>query len=472
MSKIATLLARKSSVPPIVPKLLEQPETAVDLDEELFSAIGAQLGSSNETLRNLLLNANHKIGELDTIKDAVARLVSPVSKALREFETEKADKINLQAALSNTRTAYGKLRNEVTELEKKAAGLERETEQLRKDLAFADNAAKALETIRGELAIDIAGRRAQIADLEGRLSQDAVELKGLRDENERIKNRQLAIDKHIVQVEAEVNGLRQKLVLTEDEKRALQTAFEKSAGDAQRLTRRLAEAENNLNATMARLRNTENTLAEVTSERGRLSASLEEANERHSGELTKQQMRFDALQARSNATDRLLTEAREHMSARSEDVRVLERRLSETTLERDALATRVSTMEADLFQREAVLRDGEQARTTLLERASALAKAYNTKEAELAQAQETIRTLTDKIGFIDEQVRNTRQSVEKQTEELGEALRREKVERAVVEGALEAARKDFSRLMREVMALEQQKIAREPLPVLRSANAA
>jgi hypothetical protein len=42
----------------------------------------------------------------------------------------------------------------------------------------------------------------------------------------------------------------------------------------------------------------------------------------------------------------------------------------------------------------------------------------------------------------------------------------------VVEGALEAARKDFGRLMREVMTLEQQKIAREPLPDLRSANAA
>jgi hypothetical protein len=41
----------------------------------------------------------------------------------------------------------------------------------------------------------------------------------------------------------------------------------------------------------------------------------------------------------------------------------------------------------------------------------------------------------------------------------------------VVEGALEAARKDFSRLMRELMALEQQRNAREPLE-LRSANAA
>ena len=80
------------------PRPLEQNDNSVDLDEELFSAIGAQLGSSNETLRNLLLNANHKISELDAIKEAVAKLVSPVSKALREFETEKADKINLQAA--------------------------------------------------------------------------------------------------------------------------------------------------------------------------------------------------------------------------------------------------------------------------------------------------------------------------------------------------------------------------------------
>ena len=42
----------------------------------------------------------------------------------------------------------------------------------------------------------------------------------------------------------------------------------------------------------------------------------------------------------------------------------------------------------------------------------------------------------------------------------------------MVEGALEAARKDFGRLMREVMTLEQQKLARDPLPIMRSANAA
>jgi crescentin len=474
MSKIAALLARKSSpsastVPAI--KAAEPNDNNLDLDEELFSAIGAQLGSSNESLRNLLLNANHKINELDAIKDAVGKLVAPVSKALREFETEKADKINLQAALSNTRTAYGKLRNEVSDLEKKAGALERESDQLRKDLAFADNAAKALETIRGELTTEIAQRRAQIADLEGRLNQETVETKSLRDENDRLKTRQMTVDKHIVQVEAEINALRQKLVLADDEKRALTVAFEKSAGDVQRLARKLAETENQLSATHSRLRNTESSLAEVTSERGRLSAALEEATERHAGEITKQQMRFDALQARSNATDRLLTEAREHLSARSEDVRVMERRLSETTLERDNLATRLSTAETELFQREAAARDAETSRTALLDRAGALAKAYNTKEAELGQAQEAIKTLTEKVAFLGDEAGKRQQNVEQEIEEINEALRREKVERAVVEGALEAARKDFSRLMRELMALEQQRNAREPLE-LRSANAA
>jgi chromosome segregation ATPase len=477
MTKIAALLNRKPANPATVPGIkataaIDKDDTALDLDEELFSAVGTQLGSSNETLRNLLLNANAKIGELDAIKESVTKLVAPISKALREFETEKADKINLQAALANTRTAYGKLRNEVTELEKKCGGLERECEQLKKDLAFADNASKALETVRGELGIDIATKRAQIVELESRLGQEAAETRALREENERLKNRQGTVDKHIVQVESEINALRQKLVLIEDEKRALQTAFEKASGDATRLARKLAETENAFSAMQSRLRSTENSLAEMTTERGRLSAVLEEATERHAGEVAKHQMRFDALQARTNATDRLLVEARDQLASRGEELRTLERRLSETTVERDTLSARLAAAESEMQQRDAAIRETEEGRSSLLERASALAKAYNSKESELTKAQETIQALSDRVAFIEEQARIGRDGADRQIEELNEALRREKVERAVVEGALEAARKDFARLMRELMTLEQQKAARELPPELRSANAA
>ena len=75
-------------------------DNPLELDEELFSALGAQLGGENESLRNLLLDANAKIGELDTIKNAVGKLVDPVSKALRAFEAEKSEKISHSIGVS------------------------------------------------------------------------------------------------------------------------------------------------------------------------------------------------------------------------------------------------------------------------------------------------------------------------------------------------------------------------------------
>ncbi len=120
-------------------------DNPLELDEELFSTLGAQLGGENEALRNLLLDANNKIGELDTIKAAVGKLVDPVSKALRDFEAEKTEKVGLQTVLNNTRTAYGKLRNEVSDLEKRLAASDQECQTLRQDLAATQSLLHTLE---------------------------------------------------------------------------------------------------------------------------------------------------------------------------------------------------------------------------------------------------------------------------------------------------------------------------------------
>ena len=60
----------------------------------------------------------------------------------------------------------------------------------------------------------------------------------------------------------------------------------------------------------------------------------------------------------------------------------------------------------------------------------------------------------------------------RQIEDLTAAVRREKLERAVVEGALETGRKDFARLMRDVMALQRSQQAAEDPMRQRAANAA
>ena len=111
MSKFGGFFARKpgtvENLPTPEPTATTLPDNPLELDEELFSALGAQFGGDNESLRNLMLDASAKIAELDTIKAAVGKLTDPLTKTLRAFEAEKAERLGLQTVLANTRTAYG-----------------------------------------------------------------------------------------------------------------------------------------------------------------------------------------------------------------------------------------------------------------------------------------------------------------------------------------------------------------------------
>lgn len=64
MNKFGGFFARRGLYDkPADPKPNAKTENPLELDEELFTALGAQLGGENESLRNLLLDANAKIGE-------------------------------------------------------------------------------------------------------------------------------------------------------------------------------------------------------------------------------------------------------------------------------------------------------------------------------------------------------------------------------------------------------------------------
>jgi crescentin len=476
MSKFGGFFARKAG---LYDKMAEptassaaSPDNPLELDEELFSALGAQLGGDNESLRNLLLDANAKIGELDTIKNAVGKLVDPVSKALRAFEAEKSEKISLQTVLNNTRTAYGKLRNEVAELEKRATFSEKECQALRQELTTTQNLLRTLEATKAAIAIDVAARRAQITDLEARLAQETGEGKALREENRRLDERHSTASKRVVVLESELNGARQRLLMIEDEKRAQQISLDKISAEAARISRKLAETEASLTATQGRLRHVEGNFAELSTERARLANAIEESNERHDHELTTQRMRFDALQARAAASEKLLGEAREHLLARADEIRTYDRRAGELALERDALQARVADLEAERIQRESEFNEVDQARATLMERSAALARAFTAKEAALARADDTIAALHEQVAALETARAGEAQATEQKIEELGTSLRRERMQCSVVEGALETARKDFARLMREAMALQRDHASPDDPSRLRPANAA
>ena len=93
---------------------------------------------------------------------------------------------------------------------------------------------------------------------------------------------------------------------------------------------------------------------------------------------------------------------------------------------------------------------------------NALTKTLKVRETALARAEEKIAALMERNGHREADIQVSRSNIEKRVEDLNSALQRERMERAVVEGALEAARKDNSRLQGEVAASKPQMTKRCP----------
>ena len=206
--------------------------------------------------------------------------------------------------------------------------------------------------------------------------------------------------------------------MAEDEKRAQQSMLDKAGAEAARLSRKLTETEAALNAAQGRLRHLEANFAELSIERTRLAGALDEANERNEHERANQRTRFEALQARAAASEKLLGEAREHLLARAEEIRDYDRRMSAIALERDAMQTRVTDLEADRIRRESEFKELEQAKATLIDRTAALARAFTAKEAALERAEQMVAALNQRIESMETVQAADRLTTEQAIEEL------------------------------------------------------
>ena len=64
---------------------------AEEVRETTLADIGTRVGEDNETLRNLLIDTDRRIGALDDLKAAFRSLVEPIGAALQALEQEKTE---------------------------------------------------------------------------------------------------------------------------------------------------------------------------------------------------------------------------------------------------------------------------------------------------------------------------------------------------------------------------------------------
>ena len=120
-----------------------------------------------------------------------------------------------------------------------------------------------------------------------------------------------------------------------------------------------------------------------------------------------------------------------------------------------------------LAEREAQVENLEAAHTALTDQNRMLEHAVAARESAHYDAQQKIREQSDLVELLEKQLQASRDATEMQIEQLNAQLQRERLERSMAEGALEAGRKDVARLLRELGAVQYR-----PLPAATGAEAA
>jgi crescentin len=452
---LSDLFGRKGVQPgadkPVAAKVA--PDLREQARPEALSDVGSRIGEENEALRNLLFDTGRKINELDELKSAFDKIVTPFNNTLRALEQEKSANLSLNGQLAENRAAYDKLRADVYQVEKRATLLESENAHLREDLELARETVRGLESHRNDISSQITAQHAQISELERQLAHETTERRTLSENKRTLTDHLEAAEKRIVGLEGDLAAARERVALLDNEQQTTKSSLGQTLDEVARISRRLTDSDNMLTATRAQLAKVEAAFSETSAERTRLAAALDETKDAHQTERNSLNMRLDGLQSRAATAERLLAEARQNLVARTEEVRSFDRKAVEATIAKNNADKRLAQIEATHETRERQIKDLEQSRATLVERTNALAKTLKTREAALARAEERNNSLTERAGRLEADIQVSRTNIEKRVEDLNSSLQRERMERAVVEGALEAARKDNSRLQSEVAAL-------------------
>jgi crescentin len=409
-----------------------------------LAKIGLKVGSENEALRNLLIEIGRGIGGLDDLKEGFAKLTDPLDQALSALERETSDNVSLRVTLNELRTSHEALRSEFKELGRKLTAKGTECEGAQGALILAQQSIKTLQLRETERASELESARAKLTELESQLARETDSINILTDHKRSLTDRVAAANKQIIAMEAAITSMEEKLVLVSDENRLLQASVKQVVAENSSLSRRLNESANSLQKARLEIKQTKSALDVAEAEYAKLTAVVDEANDRHQVATRTVNVRLEAASSRTIAAEKLLAELRQNLLARAEEVSALQSKLAEAIIARDSNEKMIETLKNALQTKERQLQDNEQLRLKQVEHCDDLEKVGKATVAELARTQ----SLAQRVAQLEAEAEESGDKSEKRIEEFRSQLERERLERAVAEGALQKTRSNYLDLQR------------------------
>ncbi len=351
----------------------------------------------------------------------LAALRALTDQAPRDLAAARQSEAVAKARLAEVSSELGALRVANASLETRVRESESEVEQLkaglageRKALADAGQTIERLNEQTAHLQTDLSVAKAEIQTLDGR-ARDA---------------------------EAALASAERARGLLDADLIALRRLHEQAADEQLQAGRRLVDLESTLTAERARIAALESELNATRAEAQKVRRDLDQRAEAAASQAQLATGRVDTIQARADRQEEQIAELARLVEDLAARERGAVRDTAEAKLLRERADERARLAEVKLADAEKEAANALAARQAAVARAEEMTRAQQLKQAELERSSERETSTRQALLHLEQQFASERAEAEARIGELTSELERERTEKAVAEGSLEAVRRD------------------------------
>ena len=400
------------------------------------------LGQHFERMAGAFDHISAALGTVRSIESLVADTRRSMENEFAERRKDQADlaalrliaeqaPLDLASARQGEAAAKSKLSDVTSELESirianasletRAREAENEAEQLKATLVNERKAA-------AELVQSVEKLGAQALHLEADLSAAEVQIQALE-----LRSRD---------AETALSATERARGLLEADLISVTRRGEQSADELLRSSRRVVEVETSLGAERAKSAGLESELASSREDAVKLGRQLDQQSEAAASQAQVAASRLETLQARSERQEEQISELARLVDDLTARERAATRDTAEAKLLRERAEERARAAMDKLGETEREAASAFTARQAAVVRADELTRAQQLKLAELERFNERETSLRQGLQHLEQRLASERSAAEGRIGELTAELQRERSDRAVAEGALDALRKD------------------------------
>jgi crescentin len=407
--------------------------------------VAHEIGARYELVSEKLESAQRVADEIRILATLIGEIRDPI---VEEFRERRAEHSELQAALAALETA----RQRLDELERANLDLVSRAATAEAGLADTESRAAALETIVNDRDSEIeqfrlerSERRGQFNDLEQAHKSALARLSDLEEEVVTLRARAETAELRQRESEALAAKLQQERMLTAQESAVLQKRLEQANVETVQLGGRVAQLDEQLSAERRRVGELEASLLTAESDAAKTVRFLEGRLETQMSNQTSVEGKLEAAIARATKLDELNTSLTHRLAEAALRQKTSEdERLELVVAQERALANaRAREQETEAMRREFL--SLEAARAAAVERADELARLAQSRETVVKRAERQIAGLKERLEVAQADHARKRAVLDDRLDKVQTQFERERAERAIVEGALETARRDRGR---------------------------